>query len=204
MHQGGTCNADWLHWAPHCHGTHTECVGHVVSDPVHVLDTIDTRPGFAALVTVEPEESGIIGLTEIQQALMDCDPGLQLMDAVVIRTLPNPSEKQFRNYQETPGYPVLSASAIAWLAASPISHLLIDTPSLDAASNEILANHRTWWGLDDANPDPDGRSFHRSITEMIYVPDDLADGLYWLHLELSPLRLDATPSRPILYPVSPV
>ena len=46
-----------------------------------------------------------------------------------------------------------------------------------------------------------GDKRRRSLTEMIYVPDGIPDGLYWLHLELAPLVSDATPSRPVLYPL---
>jgi hypothetical protein len=35
---------------------------------------------------------------------------------------------------------------------------------------------------------------------MIYVPDDIIDGDYWLDLQLSPIVSDAVPSRPIIYP----
>ena len=52
------------------------------------------------------------------------------------------------------------------------------------------------------NPGPEGLdTSRRSATEMIFVPDGVPDGLYWLELGLSPLLSDATPSRPLLYPV---
>jgi hypothetical protein len=41
----------------------------------------------------------------------------------------------------------------------------------------------------------------RSVTELVYVPNDLQDGHYWLQLELAPVCSDATPSRPVLYPL---
>jgi hypothetical protein len=36
-----------------------------------------------------------------------------------------------------------------------------------------------------------------------FVPDEAADGLYLLDLQLAPFAADATPSRPRLYPVIP-
>ena len=40
--------------APHCHGTHTECVGHVTSDGTHIAALTPVAPCLALLVTVEP------------------------------------------------------------------------------------------------------------------------------------------------------
>ncbi|MGH8034342.1 MAG: hypothetical protein ACREO9_03885, partial [Lysobacterales bacterium] len=83
----------------------------------------------------------------------------------------------------------------------PLRHLLLDTPSLDVPASQSLDNHRTWWG---ENPDNLQHGFpprQRSVTEMIYVPDEIPDGEYWLHLELSALVSDAVPSRPVIYPV---
>ncbi|HSD73628.1 MAG TPA: hypothetical protein VLB75_02595 [Steroidobacteraceae bacterium] len=34
-----------------------------------------------------------------------------------------------------------------------------------------------------------------------FVPDETADGFYLLDLQLAPFVADATPSRPLLYPV---
>jgi kynurenine formamidase len=193
--QGGSCNVQELYWAPHCHGTHTECVGHILAEPVHVLETIDTRPCLARLISLEcPADSGEIGLDSLRAALPN---GVEIFSALIIRTLPNLAAKQSRNYDLEPGYPVFSIEATAWLAASNLQHLLLDTPSLDSASNASLSNHRTWWCLDDDSK----AARRRSVTEMIYVPDELADGDYWLHLELAPLQSDAVPSRPVIYPI---
>ena len=193
--QGGSCNVDVLSWAPHCHGTHTECIGHIIAEPTHVLDTIDTRPCLARLISLEcPAGSGEIGLDSLLAALPN---GIGNCLALIIRTLPNPAAKQSRNYDLLPTYPVLSNQATIWLASSPLKHLLLDTPSLDSASNAALSNHRTWWGLDDAS----ATARTRSVTEMVFVPDEITDGDYWLHLELAPLQSDAVPSRPVLYPI---
>ena len=41
-----------------------------------------------------------------------------------------------------------------------------------------------------------------TITEMVYVEDSVADGLYCLNLQVPAFELDAAPSRPILYPLT--
>ena len=40
-----------------------------------------------------------------------------------------------------------------------------------------------------------------SITEMVYVPNSTADGVYLLSLQVAPILLDAAPSRPVLFPL---
>lgn len=194
---GGSCNAELLHWAPHCHGTHTECIGHILAERRAVLDTIDAEPVLAALVTVAGED-GRITCAELQRALAGMADDHA---ALILRTLPNPTTKQWRNYAAEPDFPVLDAEAMECLAALPLRHLLLDTPSLDAAYNQRLDNHRAWWG---EHPEFTRHGYppqRRSVTEMIYVANDIADGEYWLQLELSALVSDAAPSRPMIYPV---
>ncbi len=199
VQQGGSCNVQLLSWAPHCHGTHTECVGHVLPEATFVLDTIDTQPCLARLISIHcTADYPQIGLQQLHQAL---SAGLDDCAALAIRTLPNAASKQSRNYSQQPNYPVLSTECMQFLAESSLQHLLLDTPSLDAADNPTLANHRIWWELDRWPSGASRKVSSRSVTEMIFVPDGLADGDYWLHLELSPLQSDATPSRPVLYPL---
>ena len=38
-----------------------------------------------------------------------------------------------------------------------------------------------------------------TITEMIFVPDTVEDGLYALSLQVAPFVADAAPSRPLLF-----
>ena len=64
-----------------------------------------------------------------------------------------------------------------------------------------LFNHRRWWGLDDETTKVDPVHSARSVTEMIFVPDNVRDGYYWLNIELQPLISDAVSSRPVVYPV---
>jgi hypothetical protein len=52
-------------------------------------------------------------------------------------------------------------------------HVMIDTPSVDREVDEgKLACHHIFWDY------PDNPQTHRSITELIYVPDSVKDGLY--------------------------
>ncbi len=212
---GGSCNAEVLEFVPHCHGTHTECRAHLDKSAANVLDVIDQQPCLAQLVTLEGNRAEnsresypvALGMDEIlltlEELLQQLDSSIDLLaDALVIRTLPNEPEKMTRDYALKPSYPVLSNEAINWLSDQELKHLLLDTPSLDRANDGgRLSNHRRWWGLDVKNSVTRFDPRSRSVTEMIYVPGDIVDGNYWLHLELQPLAADATSSRPIIYPV---
>lgn len=207
---GGSCNAEVLSYIPHCHGTHTECIGHLTEQRISVSDKVDASPCVAVLITLSgtttdaTDESYTAGsiadeplmtLQELQQKLA----GLMHLQpkAIIIRTLPNPPEKKFRDYAEQPLYPVFSGQAISWLAQQNLRHLLLDTPSLDRAHDGgALGNHRVWW---DVGLHPEAET--RSVTEMIYVADELADGAYWLQLGLQALQADAVSSNPLIYPL---
>jgi kynurenine formamidase len=216
MSQGGSCNVEMFEMVPHCHGTHTECIGHAVPERRTVQSTIYQRPCAARLVTVagirasrtaesypveQQSDELLITRKELRAAVSDVvSIGVE---ALVIRTRPNDPGKLTRDYSKFSHFPVLSSEAMHWLAVQPLKHLLIDTPSLDRGDDQgRLANHRTWWGLDATVPEDDTDASMRSVTEMIYVPSRIRDGLYWLHIELSPLVSDATPSRPVLYPLA--
>lgn len=201
--QGGSCQAEVIEFAPHCHGTHTECLSHVSGDRTPVQQAIHGEPALARLVSIEAEmtaDGPSITLAALQVAAGDLQS--PLVEALIIRTLPNDPQRMARDYSRAPSYAVLSNEAMAWLSALPLKHLLLDTPSLDKADDGgKLANHKRWWGLQGRAPDCGVEPGRRSVTEMIFVPDEIDDGFYWLHLELSPIAGDATPSRPVLYPV---
>lgn len=198
MSAGGSCNADVIQFSAHSHGTHTECIGHIRHDQESVTQTIDQQLTLLRLISIGPETLASGGL--IPPEALD---GIERFDggALAVRTLPNEDTKQWRNYRQSPEFPVFSPQAMRLLGGSTLMHLLVDTPSLDRADSQGLENHATWWGLD-----PDTRAgvpepARRSITEMIYVPDDIPDGDYLLELQLAPIVSDAVPSRPVIYPI---
>ena len=100
--------------------------------------------------------------------------------------------------------PYLSSEAMKFLVEHGVQHLLIDTPSVDREEDDgILAAHHIFWGLDaDGNTLDESRN-KATITELIYVPDEVKDGWYLLNLQIAPLELDASPSKPILYKLNP-
>jgi len=197
--RGGSCNAEVIEFSAHSHGTHTECIGHILPERQAVIGTIDEAPTLMRLLTITADSldgDGRIPSSALG-ALENFEGG-----ALALRTLPNEADKQWRNYDETANFPVLSRAGMKKLSESPLMHLLLDTPSADHPESQRLENHASWWGLyapvQPGVPNPAARS----ITEMIYVPDDITDGDYWLDLQLAPFVSDAVPSRPVIYPVT--
>ena len=72
---GGSCNCEILTLAPHCNGTHTECVGHVTLDRVAISERLPGGLELALLVTIAPVAAA--GSTE------DSDPAPQAGDRLV-------------------------------------------------------------------------------------------------------------------------
>jgi hypothetical protein len=87
------------------------------------------------------------------------------------------------------------------IVAAGIEHLLVDTPSIDRTHDGgRLTTHRIFWGMAEDNR-PAATRRRATVTEMIFVPAAVADGLYALALHLPPFVTDAAPSRPLLYPL---
>ena len=208
--QGGSCNCETYTITPHCNGTHTECIGHITGARIAVKDVIKDSMLAATLVTVTssaPQEDyepvlqqGDLMITRaaLEAALAKADKGF--MEALIIRTAPNGTDKRTRDYGLAMP-PYLSHEAMAFIAALPVRHLLVDMPSVDRLDDGgRLGNHRIFWNVApqarEAAPSP------KTITELVYVPDEVRDGAYLLNLQVAAFDADAAPSRPVLYEVS--
>jgi hypothetical protein len=74
-------------------------------------------------------------------------------------------------------------------------HVLTDLPSIDKESDEgRLAAHKNWFLVNGNAP------LDRTITELIYVPNSIADGNYVLNIQVPKIETDAVPSRILVYP----
>ena len=122
--------------------------------------------------------------------------------ALVIRTIPNDDAKLKRSYMENEP-PYFSLEAMEFLVKSGVDHLLVDVPSVDRTFDEGRLNtHHIFWNLEAGSHETSsGSHFYKTITEMIFVPDELPDGNYLLNLQIGPFVADASPSRPLLYPL---
>jgi len=116
-------------------------------------------------------------------------------EALVIRTLPNDDLKLRMNYSGN-NPPYMEHQAISWLVDNGIDHLLIDLPSIDREEDggHLLA-HKAFWEF------PDNIQSHRTISELIYVPNSIKDGDYFLNIQITALQMDASPSKPVLYSI---
>ncbi|KAA9333020.1 cyclase family protein [Hymenobacter busanensis] len=197
--EGGSTNYKRVHLTPHGNGTHTECYGHISPDPAATLPRCLTRFLFVAqLISVapRPRPNGdyVVELADVQPFI---EAAAAPPEALVLRTLPNETAKRTRQYSGT-NPPYITAELADYLVAQGIEHLLLDLPSVDRElDNGVLAAHHAFWQY------PAPLRPHATITELIFVPDSIADGLYLLNLQVTMLELDASPSRPVLYALEP-
>ncbi|WP_299684077.1 cyclase family protein [uncultured Dokdonia sp.] len=191
--EGGDVNFNTITFNPHAHGTHTECVGHI-TEKVYSVNTHLKQFFFTAeLITVAAEPRGedlVISKKQLQYDLKGKKP-----EALVIRTIPNTQDKKTKNWAHT-NWTYIEEEAMVFLRRLGVKHLLIDLPSVDREKDDgELKAHKAFWDL-EGNIRMDA-----TITEMIYVPHQIADGRYILNLQIAPFENDATPSKPILYKI---
>ena len=213
---GASCNCGVYTLAPHCHGTHTECVGHVTDDTTQLALLTPVPPALAVLVTVTPEPLGATSTVPagshaptdpvITRSLLAGAAARWVRDpwtALVVRTLPNDPGKRHRHYAGPCPAPYFAVDAMQWVVERSVTSLIVDLPSLDRADDGgSLSAHRVYWGLPPGVRDArQARRDRALVTELAYVPDDARDGLYLLDLQVPAFATDAAPSRPVLYPI---
>ena len=188
----GKLNHKKLIITPHGNGTHTECSGHISKKDVNINQCLDQFFFLAQLISVKPlkEKKDLIIRKKHLEKLVD-----DSASALIIRTLPNSTEKLMRNYSGT-NAAYFDPAAIKFLVSKKINHLLIDLPSVDKeADGGKLLSHKAFWDY------PKNTRKNCTITEMIYVPDKIKDGFYFLNLQIISLESDASPSKPILFSI---
>jgi len=214
--QGGSCNFERYTLIPHCNGTHTECVGHITHERISVGECLQDIFIPALLISVEPKDATSTietysvaagaGDTVITRAAIEASLDLfrgTTVDSLIIRTVPNDDAKLTRQYGTTIP-PYFTTDAMQYIVERGIRHLLVDLPSIDRLYDEgRLSNHRIFWKVDQGSfelTEIARRSC--TITELVYVPNDVRDGSYILNLQIAPFASDASPSRPILFLVN--
>ena len=191
--KGAVVNFNGIKFNPHSHITHTECVGHITEDVHSINKNLKYFIFLAEVVTIAPlfhNGDFIIGVKQLRRALRN-----KKRDAIVIRTLPNLEEKKSMRYSNTNPTYLLEEAAI-YLREKGIKHLLIDLPSVDKEKDDgKLLSHNAFWNTDGE------LRMDATITEFIYVPNEVEDGEYLLNLMIAPFENDATPSKPVLYEI---
>lgn len=199
-------NFNNIFFNPHGHGTHTECLGHITREFYSINQSLKQFFFFAKLITVKPEKQDddfVITKELIENAMRNSPETSGSLcvtnEALIIRTLPNQQDKKSRKYSNT-NPPYLSEDAAIFIRESEIQHLLIDLPSVDKEHDEgKLLAHKAFWNVKNTDVLNEEARLNATITEMIYVPDEIPDGDYILNLQIASFENDASPSKPILY-----
>jgi len=195
VNKGGSVNFRNISFNPHGNGTHTECVGHISKENFSINQTFNRFLFIAELITLLPEQLDngdfVITLKQVMMAL----EGAENTEALVIRTLSNGLNKRHMQYSNT-NPPYIQKDAILYLNEKGIEHLLIDLPSIDReVDGGKLEAHHAFWNY------PENTQQHKTITELIYVPNEIYDGTYLLNFQIASFENDASPSKPVLYKI---
>lgn len=211
--RGGGCNFEEYRIIPHCNGTHTECVGHISLERISINKTLKESFFPASVISLNPERAFdtndnyipgknkddlLITRKLLEEKINESDKNFH--EALVIRTLPNDDSKKSRNYMKHQP-PFFSIEAMEYLDKLNVKHLLIDIPSVDRTFDEgKLSAHHIYWNVRQGSHEVN-RSDHslKTITEMIYAPEDVKDGIYLLNIQIPDFTADAAPSRVCLF-----
>ena len=190
--KGGSVNCERISFYPHASGTHTECALHVLPVDFDMRHVEIPVLQFCSLLSVDPTSVG-----DDRVITLDALAGLEYqenIEALIVRTRPNEATKINHNYSDT--NPVFfDPEALSFLREKGFKHLITDLPSIDKESDEgRLAAHKNWFSEGGQVPK------NRTITELVYVPDAIQDGLYIVSMQVPAIETDAVPSRIILYP----
>lgn len=192
-------NFNNIFFNPHAHGTHTECLGHITREFYSINQCLKQFFFLSELISVQPEKHGddyVITKNQVEKALNGKTP-----EALIIRTLPNLENKKSLKYSNT-NPPYLAEDSAIFIREMEIHHLLIDLPSVDKEHDEgKLLAHKAFWNVKNMdNLNVDAR-LDCTITEMIFVPNEVKDGSYLLNIQIASFENDASPSKPILYKI---
>jgi kynurenine formamidase len=218
---GASCNASTLRLTPHCNGTHTECAGHLVIEPLAARDVVPPGLLAALLLDIEPEagdreasrpapQPGDLLFT--RAALAAAWPGPLLAAgavlpvaprALVLRTTGTPGRATAAGRTPSAMPPYLSVPAAEFLVERGIEHLVVEPPSLDRLDDGgELAAHRVFFGLPPRSRAlAEAARAHCTVTELARVPPTLHAGFGLLSLQVPALGGDAVPSRPLWHAV---
>ena len=193
--EGGAVNFRDIFFNPHGHGTHTEAHGHISKEIFPVNQAIQQYFFRASLLSVTPRvlpNGDHVVFADQLEALLSWE----FTEAIIIRTLPNQLDKRSANYSGTnPCY--FDVGVVDILDQLEVKHFLVDTPSVDREEDAgVLAFHHAFWKV------PEAPIADRTITELIFVPDEVQDGQYILELQVANFTNDAAPSRPLLYAIN--
>jgi arylformamidase len=192
--EGGSANCEVVTYCAHGNGTHTESIGHITSDRYPVFECMKDSNMTAQLLSVSLTTDGSGRFCVTAASFEGAE--FHSVDALILRTMPNSEDKKTKIWSGNEP-PYITVEAMELLVKAGFRHLLVDLPSVDPEEDGgALAAHRIWWNY------PQNPRWNSSITELIYVPNAVADGLYFLQLVLPKIYSDAVPSNPLIYPLT--
>lgn len=190
--EGGVVNFFNVRLNPHGNGTHTECVGHIAEERFVLRECLQEAHFLAKIVSLYPRRTQEGDRVIFQEQLAEIFAENEA-EALIIRTLPNDDLKLRQQYSGA-NPPYLHHEGLEYLVRCGVQHLLLDLPSVDREEDGgLLLGHRAFWKY------PQATRIHATITEMVYVPNHVRDGLYLLNLQTTSLDLDASPSKPVIF-----
>ena len=192
--KGGSANCENLFINAHGNGTHTECLGHISKERVTINQCLKQFHFFAELKSVIPHQLEN-GDYIIRSEELDLSSIPKECEALIIRTMPNNIAKLNTNYSgKNPCY--FDPKLTQQIRLHGIKHLIIDLPSVDREEDEgALAAHHAFWDY------PSAPKYDCTITEMVFVSDEIQDGTYFLNIQIASFESDASPSKIIIYTI---
>ena len=199
--KGGKCNVPNVSLDIHCTGTHTECKNHITNSNEFINDVCPKHFIPSTIISIKPviaklskdkyhvkygEQDSIITEQELSKNI---NTKSKYLESLIIRTLPNESDKLIRNYDLNP-VAFFSNDAIKYILNLGVKHLLVDLPSIDRGNDHgLLGNHHLFFEKG------------KTISELLFIPNKIEDGVGFLQIQIPNWSLDAAPSRPIFCPV---
>ena len=185
---------------PHGNGTHTECVGHISKENFTINQCLKEFHFMARLISVKPasfwnetaqQTDQRIETAQLKNRIADWDSE----EALIIRTLENPEAKKTHQYSGTnPTY--FTTEAIDFINSLGVKHLLVDLPSVDREEDEgMLACHKRFWNY------PENPWTEKTISELLYIPDNVVDGTYLIQIQIMSIESDASPSKIVAHKI---
>jgi arylformamidase len=194
VNKGGSVNFRNLKMNPHGNGTHTECVGHISKEPFTINQCLKEFHFYAKIVSIKPEKlwnekyavtDEVIGKAQLEKVTEDWAKE----KALIIRTLENTEGKKQKQYSNAnPAF--ISKEGMEYVNELEVHHLMVDMPSVDRELDEgALIGHKIFWNY------PEDPQTHKTISELVFVPNTLEDGTYLIQIQIMSIESDASPSK---------
>jgi kynurenine formamidase len=169
---------------PHGNGTHTECLGHISPEKQSINAFLPGYHGLVQFIKLKPNAQGCVTLKSLQALELNL-----ALEALAI-AVPAPFPHDFSGTHP----PYFEPELMAFVREQGVKHFITNLPSVDPEEDAgALSAHKAFWQY------PLKPRLKNTITELAYFPPNLANGLYFLNLQVAPLHNDAAPSRPVFF-----